>query len=87
MQGCDGPNYQKLWKDIVLTYGVKYDYCSIMHSQVMRDNCIILPKTDKFKCRINGKTSTSAGQRLGLSSLDMLEINKRYKCTGMFSFL
>merc|ERR1719412_523979 len=47
----------------------------------MGSNCIILPKADKFKCRINGKTSTSPGQRLGLSSLDMIEINKRYKCT------
>ena len=77
---CKTVNFRPVSSQI--TYGMGYDYCSILHyseGQGVASGCEIKTK-HRFKCLINGKVITQIGQRVGLSGTDIKEINARYKC-------
>ena len=79
-----------LWADEkATTYGLEYDYCSIMHygddNQFVenRPDCRAWPM-GKVACNIKGRTVTWLGQRIGLSEKDKVTIRRRYGCKGLY---
>ena len=72
-----------------ITYGMGYDYCSILHyseGQGVASGCEIKPLR-QFSCHINGKVITKIGQRVGLSETDIKEINFKVLIHVPFSVL
>ena len=65
-----------------MTYGVGYDYCSVMHYGPTNSFMCRIAPIHNFTCAVNGHTVDEVGQRYGLSELDIEEVNKRYNCGG-----
>ena len=82
-KACQDFNYNKHDAGLVLTYGIGYDYCSVMHYGQFDSDCIMTPK-HAVSCTVKGQTVTEIGQRIGLSEKDIQEINKRYNCDGRY---
>ena len=82
-KACQDFNYDKHDAGLVLTYGIGYDYCSVMHYGQFDSDCIMTAK-HAVSCTVKGQTVTQIGQRIGLSELDIEEINKRYNCDGKY---
>ena len=82
-KACQDFNYDKHDAGLVLTYGIDYDYCSVMHYGQFDSDCIMTPK-HAVSCTVKGQKVTQIGQRIGLSELDIEEINKRYNCDGRY---
>ena len=73
------------------TYNTPYDYCSVMHYpnagweylRGLRDYCGFnskYPVSCVINTRLGPRSITRMGQKLGLSELDIIGINKRYGC-------
>ena len=82
-KACQDFNYDKHDAGLVLTYGIGYDYCSVMHYGQFDSDCIMTPK-HTVSCTVKGQKVTQIGQRIGLSEKDIEEINKRYNCDGRY---
>ena len=79
---CNNSNYADHEPEGVHTYDVGYDYCSVMHyGEINGVGCRLTPK-HPITCSVKGQEITKIGQSLGLSNLDIVEINKRYNCNG-----
>ena len=79
---CNDLNYADHEPEGVHTYDVGYDYCSVMHYGSLNAIGCRLTPTHSVVCNVKGRHITEIGQRLGLSDLDIEEINKRYSCDG-----
>ena len=82
-KACQDFNYDKHDAGLVLTYGIGYDYCSVMHYGQFDSDCIMTPK-HAVSCTVKGQKVTQIGQRIGLGEKDIEEINKRYNCDGRY---
>ena len=85
-------NYAEHWPhQLTETYGLEYDYCSIMHYDMKTklmpgtrpQTCIVMNKRP-VRCNIKGKSVNYLGQRLGLSEKDIVTIRRRYNCKGSY---
>ena len=82
---CTTKNYFKFPSSISNTFGLPYDYCSIMHYSNIPINCQLVPR-ENVECNIKGEDSDTIGQRKGLSPLDKETIRRRYNCRGGCTF-
>jgi hypothetical protein len=73
--GMEG-NFDKAKSGTTSTFGVKYDYGSVMHYSATS-----FSKDGKATIEAKQKTSATMGQRDGFSKLDIQKINKMYKCS------
>ena len=79
--GCQHPSIHKFSPAISNTLGLPYDYCSIMHYPTHNRECNLYPR-NPFECYNKGVRTTTIGQRIGLSPLDMETIRRTYGCRG-----
>lgn len=77
--GMEG-NFNKAKSGETNSFGVKYDYGSVMHYSPTS-----FSKDGKPTIEAKQKTSATMGQRNGFSKSDIEKINKMYKCKGTSS--
>ena len=81
---CNSKNYRGYNSVGVNDYDMDYDYCSILHyPEGIIERCKITP-IKPITCTVKGQKIYEIGQRLGLSEVDKVEINKRYSCEGKY---
>ncbi|XP_067136226.1 meprin A subunit beta-like [Centruroides vittatus] len=70
-------NFKKKEKDIADLQNLEYDYASILH---YGPKMFAVDDTENTITPLNPEYEEVIGQREGLSQLDILRINRRYKC-------
>ena len=79
---CQNHNYDDHDPSGVHSYGTAYDYCSVLHYGPGSGTQCRIAATQPITCSVKGQQITEIGQSMGLSPLDIEEINKRYSCDG-----